>query len=80
MTNLERVTQLAGQLGTVTISSKDEVLFMVTKDVYTIGQYEDYITIGSEDDSQIYVRENDIVSVNDDVVCLSNYTLTFYPQ
>ena len=76
MNNFERVINMAANLGTVTINSKDRVLQNVKFSIDTYDIYEDSISIASLDGSEMLINAGDIKGVNGNEVELGQYFLT----
>lgn len=77
MTNFERVMELAGELQSMTISSNDGFINSVTMDIDTCDVYDNELSISSLNGDEIIIYEDNIVSVNDNVVKLKGYVISF---
>ena len=77
MSNYERVLNYIAQLDRVIINSNDNILNNIILNIDTYDIYNGYIVISSLDDSSFVIYENNILHVNDNVVYLKDFTLTF---
>lgn len=77
MTNFERVINLVADLGQVTINSINNILNTIIIDIDTYDIYEDMISIGSLNGSEININAADIIDIDGTKVVLTDYVLEF---
>lgn len=77
MTNFERVINLVADLGQVTINSINNILNNIIIDIDTYDIYEDMISIGSLNGSEININAADIIDIDGTKVVLTDYVLEF---